>query len=309
MKEQTLISVVIPVYNSQEALPELVKKLNECFDSLTEYSLELILVNDGSKDKSWEVIEQLKKEEMNSLKAINLSKNYGQHNALLCGFNFASGDFVITMDDDLQHPPAEIAQLIDKQKGTNASIVYGMYDEKHHSFIRNLGSIFVRKTSSFRKQNKGGGSSFRMIKKELVEILVEKHGQHFMYLDAVLNWYNTDVSLVQVKHQPRKYGKTGYSLKKLFDIYINVLYYYSSKPLKVIIAVGLTSSFATFILGLRFIYRKIFFDVPLGYTSIIVAIMFSTSLILFCLGVIGNYLYKLYHLQQNKPPYSVKSVL
>lgn len=309
MSEGIKISVVIPVYNSDQSIPELVERLIASFNQLDGYSPEIILVNDGSTDKSWDAITIQKNKYLSDIKAINLSGNYGQHNALLCGLNFATGEFVITMDDDLQHPPEEIIKLLERQKETKASLVYGMYDEKHHSFVRNVGSVFVRKTSSYRKLNKGGGSSFRLIRKNLVEVLVEKHAQHFMYLDAVLNWYNADVQLVKVKHMPRKFGKTGYSLPKLFNIYINVLYYYSSRPLKVIIAVGLISSLISFLVGLRFIYRKIFFDVPLGYTSIIVAIMFSTSLILFCLGVIGNYLYKLYHLQQNKPPYSIKNVL
>lgn len=309
MDDKTKISVVVPVYNSRESIAELLERLHSTFAQLNKYSLEVVMVNDGSKDDSWEVLQEQKKRYPDTLKAINLSKNYGQHNALLCGFGFASGDFVVTMDDDLQHPPEEVTKLIQRQEETQADIIYGMYDEKHHSLVRNLGSIFVRKTSSYRKQNKDGGSSFRLIRKELIDVLVEKHSQHFLYLDATLNWYNSNVQLVTVRHDRRKYGQTGYSLTRLFSIYVNVLYYYSTKPLKVIIAVGLISSLATFLLGLRFIYRKILFDVPLGYTSIIVAIMFSTSLILLCLGIIGNYLYKLYDLQQNKPPYSVKKVL
>ena len=138
--------------------------------------------------------------------------------------------------------------------------------------------------------------------------VVIKSIQNFLFLDAVLNWYSTNIQLVEVNHESRKFGKTGYTLTKLLNIYINIVYYYSTKPLKLIIILGLTSSFFSFLIGLRFIYNKLIHDVPLGYTSIIVAIMFSTSIILFCLGVIGNYLYKLYQLQQNKPPYSIKNV-
>lgn len=306
---KTKISVVIPVFNSSEIIPELVERMMAIFAKLSDYYFELIMVNDGSEDRSWEELKIQKNKFPEYLKIINFTKNYGQHNAILCGFSFCSGDFVITMDDDLQHPPEEIIKLIEAQRIKDVDIVYGMYKIKHHSFIRNLGSLFIRKTSEYKKQNEEGGSSFRLIRKNLVNILVQKHAQHFLFLDTVLNWYNTNIQIVEVNHEPRKQGKTGYSLAKLFNIYINILYYYSTKPLKVIIFVGLFSSLISFLLGLRFIYNKFIHDVPLGYTSIIVAIMFSTSLILFCLGVIGNYLYKLYQLQQNKPPYSIKNVL
>lgn len=306
---KTKISVVIPVFNSSEIISELVDRLMLNFSKLSNYQFELIMVNDGSEDKSWEVLKVQKNKFPEILKIINFTKNYGQHNAILCGFSFCSGDFVITMDDDLQHPPEEISKLIEAQKIKDVDIVYGMYKVKHHSFIRNLGSLFIRKTSEYKKQNEEGGSSFRLIRKNLVDILVQKHAQHFLFLDAALNWYNTNIEVVEVIHENRKTGKTGYSLSKLFNIYINIMYYYSTKPLKVIIFVGLFSSFISFLLGVRFIYNKFIHDVPLGYTSLIVAIMFSTSLILFCLGVIGNYLYKLYQLQQNKPPYSIKNVM
>jgi undecaprenyl-phosphate 4-deoxy-4-formamido-L-arabinose transferase len=199
--------------------------------------------------------------------------------------------------------------LIEKQKQTDADIVYGMYAKKHHSSVRNFGSMFVRKTSDNRSHNKGAGSSFRLIKHDLAKIMVEKHSTHFLFLDAVLAWHTGNVETTAVEHHQRKAGKTGYSFSKLLSIYIDILYYYSTKPLKVITVGGLFFSIVTFLFGLRFIYNKIVNDVPLGYTSIIVSILFSTSLILLCLGIIGNYLYKLYQLQQNKPPYSIKNTI
>ncbi|MCB0410421.1 MAG: glycosyltransferase family 2 protein [Flavobacteriales bacterium] len=309
MEGNSKISVVIPVYNSSATISELVDRLIKTFDTLTNYQYELIFVNDGSTDDSWKLLKEERAKYPDVIKAINFTKNYGQHNALLCGFSFCSGDFVVTMDDDLQHPPEEIFKLIEAQKLNNADIVYGMPIVKQHSKIRNLGSLFIRKTSNYKRQTQEGGSSFRLIRRNLTNVLVEKHSQHFLFLDAALNWYSTNIELVNVKHDPRKYGRTGYTFMKLLNIYLNIMYYYSTKPLKVIIVLGLFSSLVSFVLGLRFIYRKLMFDVPLGYTSIIVAIMFSTSLILFCLGVIGNYLYKLYQLQQNKPPYSIKKII
>ena len=216
--EKTKISVVIPVFNSSEIIPELVERLKATFDNLSNYGFELIMVNDGSEDKSWEELKIQKDKFPELLKVINFTKNYGQHNAILCGFSFCSGDFVITMDDDLQHPPEEIIKLIEAQKIKEADIVYGVYKVKHHSFIRNFGGLIMRKTSDYRKQNDEGGSSFRLIRKSLVDTLVQKHAQHFLFLDAALNWYNTNIQVVEVNHESRKQGKTGYSLSKLFYI-------------------------------------------------------------------------------------------
>ena len=300
------ISIVIPVYRSGTILPKLIEQLTLVLSQHFS-AYEIILADDASPDDTWKVIESICVSN-NQVKAVGLRMNAGQHNAIIAGLNYAAGEVIVCMDDDLQHPPEEIPKLIEAQKINNTDIVYGMYKVKYHSVIRNIGSAFIRKTSDYKKQTHEGGSSFRLLRKSLVETVVKNHSQNFLFLDAVLNWYSTNIQLVEVNHESRKFGKTGYTLTKLLNIYINIVYYYSTKPLKLIIILGLTSSFFSFLIGLRFIYNKLIHDVPLGYTSIIVAIMFSTSIILFCLGVIGNYLYKLYQLQQNKPPYSIKNV-
>lgn len=307
MNKEIKISVVIPVFNSEKTIAELIDRL---IKSLKQYTFEIILVNDGSKDNSWIEIEKQKNIYPDIIKAINLTRNFGQHNALLCGFGFCNNDLVITLDDDLQHPPEEIPKLINKYLETHADVVYGMYTVKKHSLIRNAGSAIVRITSDYRKLNHSGGSSFRLVKKHLIEILLKKHANHYLYIDEILNWYKSGVALTAVEHHPRKQGKSGYTLGKLFMVYLNNLYHYSTKPLKIIAGLGLFTSIISFLIGLRFIYKKIVHGIEIpGYTSIIVSIMFSTGLILLCLGIIGNYLYKLYHLQQNRPPYSIKEIL
>jgi glycosyltransferase involved in cell wall biosynthesis len=307
MEDKLKISVVIPVYNSEKSIAELVDRIVK---TLQNYIFEIILVNDGSKDKSWIEIEKQKNIYPDKIRAINLTKNFGQHNALLCGFSFCNNDLIITLDDDLQHPPEEINKLVATYINTDADVIYGMYKQKNHSFIRNTGSAILRKTSDYREINQSGGSSFRLIKKRLIDILISKHANHYLYIDEILNWYKSAVALVEVEHHPRKYGKSGYTISKLIIIYINNLYHYSTKPLKIIAGIGFFTSIISFLIGLRFIYKKIVhgIEVP-GYTSIIVSIMFSTGLILLCLGIIGNYLYKLYHLQQKRPPYTIKNIL
>lgn len=297
-------SVVIPIYNSSPFLKELVSRLHHVLKNINK-SFEIILVDDGSTDDSWKIIDSIKKEYNNSVKGVKLNKNYGQHNATLCGINLSVGDFVFTIDDDLQFPPEEIIKLIECQKLSNADIVYGIPDNKKHSTVRNIGSYYMKVTSNQPK----GGSSFRMIKKSICEELTRNHQGNFLFIDTILTWYTNNIETVLVVHELRKKGKSGYTLKKLVFLYFDILINYSAVPLKMMTYGGLFLSIISFIFGLRFIYKKLVFNVPLGYTSLIVSILFSTSMILLCLGIIGQYLYKLYQIQNKKPTYSIQKIL
>jgi glycosyltransferase involved in cell wall biosynthesis len=297
-------SIVVPVYNSTSSLHELTSRIHLAIQNCNK-SFELILVDDGSSDESWNEIEKLKKSFPETLKAIKLNKNYGQHNATLCGIHFSKGDQVITIDDDLQFPPEEISKLIACFENTNADIVYGIPESKKHSAIRNAGTYYIKATSDQTK----GGSSFRLIKRSICDEIIQNHQGSFLFIDTVITWYTNNIETTLVLHEHRKQGKSGYSLKKLVSLYFNILINYSALPLKLMTYGGLLFSIITFIFGLRFLYRKLVHNVPLGYTSLIVSILFSTSLILLCLGIIGQYLYKLYQLQNKKPTYSVQKTI
>jgi glycosyltransferase involved in cell wall biosynthesis len=302
------ISIVVPVYNSSGTLKELFNRINRVLMSLNK-TFQLILIDDGSNDTSWNVIEDIKRENPEKILAVRFGKNYGQHNAILCGFNYCLGDFIITMDDDLQHPPEEIEKLIKKYELTSADVVYGMPINNKHSVVRKIGSDFVKKTSSFSSEKNPGGSAFRFLKKELVDEIKNNHNQNFLYLDATINTFTFNIEHVDIEHHIRKTGKSGYTVFKLITLYLNILVNYSATPLKLMTYGGLFFAFLSFLFGLRFIYKKIIHDVPLGYTSLIVSILFSTGLILFCLGIIGQYLYKLYQLQNQKPSFFIKQIL
>jgi len=306
--DKTDVSVVIPVFNSKETLRELCTRIDTTLRQ-TGKSYELILVDDGSRDESWNEIERIKSGSAFNISAIRLSKNFGQHNAILCGFNFCKGEVVITMDDDLQHPPEEIPKLISTYERTGADIVYGLPLNKKHSTVRNAGSFMVRKTSDHTNNKNKSGSSFRLVRVSLTNKLLQNHSHNFLFIDAVLAWYTGKIETVDVEHHPRKAGTSGYTFRKLVLTYFDILINYSAGPLRILTYGGLFLSVFFFFLGLRFVYRKIFHDVPLGYTSLIVSVLFSTSLILFCMGIIGQYLYKLYQLQNKRPPYSIETQL
>ncbi len=300
------ISIVIPVYNSENGLDELFAGIDAAMGSSP---YEVIFIDDGSKDNSWKKLVELKNKHPQKIVSIKFARNFGQHNAILCGFGFCKGELIVTMDDDLQHPPEEIAKLVAKYEETRADVVYGVYNNKQHGIVQNAGSYFVKKTSKYFENKMGEGSSFRLIKKEIAQKIKENHQHNFLFIDEVIQWYTGNITFANVNHNARKYGKSSYSFFKLTNLYFNILVNYSALPLKLMTYSGLLFSIITFFMGMRFIYKKLVHNVPLGYTSTIVSILFTASIILLCLGIIGQYIYKLYQFQHHKPPYSIQTVI
>jgi glycosyltransferase involved in cell wall biosynthesis len=227
---------------------------------------------------------------------------------VFCGFEHSRGNLLITIDDDMQIPPEEIPKLLRKYVETDADLVYGYYGKKRHSLFRNFGSYFIKKSSRLLLQSPGEGSSFRLLTRVLVNNIL-KHNQEFMYIDELLLWYTANISFVQVAHERRQISNSGYSTWKLMKMSFNIVIYYTAVPLKIMSYGGFILSILSFILAIRFIIKKLIYDVPLGYTSLIVAILFSTSIIMLCLGIIGEYLTRIYKVQNKKPPYSIKKIL
>jgi undecaprenyl-phosphate 4-deoxy-4-formamido-L-arabinose transferase len=299
-------SVIVPVFNSEQSLEELFSGIQQVFADMGA-TFEVIFVDDCSPDGSWAVLERLKKQFPDTVTAIRLSKNFGQHNATICGMGFAKGEFVITIDDDLQVPPAEIRKLIAAREPDEAELVYGRFERKRHSITRNIGSRGLKTSSKLLHGSKGEGSSFRLISRSLADKIL-KHQHNFIFLDEILQWYTDDISFTPVVHLPRKYKQSGYTFRKLIYMITNILMYYTLVPLKFLVYGGLIFSLITFAFGMFQIIKKLVFNVPLGYTSLIVAILFSTSIILFSLGIIGEYLRRIYQSQNMKPPFSISKI-
>jgi len=300
-------SVVIPAYNCKGTIKQLCTEILETFNEVSE-TVEIVIVNDGGDIDAWTEIQGVYDHFEEKITVIRFTKNYGQHNATLCGVDNSVGEFIITIDDDLQIRPKEILKLIEESKTSNLDLIYGVYKKKHHSLLKNLGSSYVKKVSKIVLKSPGNGSSFRLITRKLaIEIL--QHSQSFVFIDELLLWYTDSIGFVVVEHETRKDSKSGYSPLKLFNITFNITTHYTAIPLKIMTYAGIVVSFFSFLLGLYFIYRKLFKDVPLGYTSVIVTVLFSTSIILLSLGIVGQYLYKLYQAQNKKPSYTIKKKL
>lgn len=290
-------SVIIPVFNAENTLEELCVRISDALKS----DFELILVDDGSDDNSWNIIRKLSGP---VIKGIRLARNFGQHNATLCGIAQAKGDYIVTIDDDLQHDPSSIPVLLEKIRSSNSEIVYGIYTAHQTTFRKSVSGIwkFLAKNVN---DGIGKGSSFRVIKKELAQKL-SNHKQPFVFIDEIINWYTKSIGFVLVPHHKRKSGKSAYTKRKLFTLTSDLIIFYSSFPLKLMTWSGIFFSLVSFSFGLFFLVKKIFFKVNVpGFTALIVTIFFTTSIILLCFGILGEYIRRMYLVMNAVPNHHI----
>ena len=300
-------SVVVPVYNSEKTLLELNSRLFKTMEKM-ERSFEIIYVNDASRDGSWLVLKKIKPEFDNVI-IVNLYKNYGQHNALMCGFNKCSGEYIITIDDDLQNPPEEIPVLYDKiEEGYD--VVFGAYKHKKDVFYKNLGSYAVRKINHtiFHISKEIKISSFRMIRREVIA-QIKRIKTPFPYVSGMILTVSNNVGNAVVNHEKRVYGSSNYNLKKLIHLSFNLFINYSSIPLKIIGYLGLIVSFLSFFTGAFFMGRQLWQGrAPEGWTSLIVLLSFYNTIILVIFFILGEYISRILREISHEKQYYVKEV-
>ncbi len=301
MKE---FSIIIPVFNSASCLQETVQKVIVAVEKLQK-EYEIILVDDGSRDTSWQIIKQLKSTNQHIV-GIKLSKNFGQHNALLCGLKACSGNYIITLDDDLEQQPEDISKLYDKLVTGNFDLVYGMPVNSQKSILRAFLTFVYKRTIRTENKNAGEGSSFRILTKKLRDDVITHSGSLF-FMDEIVLWYTDNLGCEKVTFNKSKKTNSGYGYSTLFMLSLKVLSLGSTLPLRFVRVLGFNICALSILTGIYFIVRKIVLHkVPMGYTSLMVVLLFSTGIITFSLGIIGEYIGNLIALSNNKPPYSVK---
>lgn len=285
--------IVIPVYNASKRITTLLDALKEFY---ADFSFRVILVDDFSKDNTYQIIKTNQSEYPFEIELIRLAKNVGQHSATMIGLNYITGKFAITLDDDLQHHPREIVKLIDVYYDKDPDLIYGVFIDKKHSFIRNIGSYLLKQIVKLSNPRLVNITAFRLIKKEILNSF-EDNNKPIVFLDEYLINYSSTVELIKVEHFKREEGKSSYSYFKLIGFALNIIMFHSSIPLKFITRLGLVMSLSFFGIGCYFIWQKLVQDVEMGFTSIIVSIFFSSGLILFALGIIGEYIRKIWSSQ------------
>ncbi len=299
------LSIAIPIYNSQETIKTLIENILEKIKS---YKLEIILVDDGSKDKSKEICKSLFKKYPNIIKFFSLAKNFGEHNAVMAALNNTTGDFTIIIDDDLQNPISEIKKLAEYSFSNNYDVVYTKYNQKKHSFFRNLGSKFNDKIANWllKKPKKLYLSSFKSISKFTVKQII-KYDLPYPYIDGLILRTTSSLSQIKVKHLPRKKGKSQYTLVKLVALWLSMVTNFSIKPLRFATFLGFIFSVIGFLLAIAGVLMK-FLDptVPLGYASLLVSVAILGGIQLIAIGVVGEYIGRTFLSISKMPQFVIK---
>ncbi len=291
-KSKEGLSVIIPVYNSRDTLQELVSRINRTMTD-AEMDFEIIMVDDGSTDDSWQILQSLFNKYRN-ITIIKLLRNFGQHNGLLCGFKEARFNKLITIDDDLQNRPEEIPKMLQKMQEHNFDVVYSEYSSKRHAPWRNLGSNIVQAIYKKIFKVKKNCSSFRLLNSTIAE-LASQYDKKFVFLDGLIATYTNSIGYVETSHQQRKHGQSGYSFRKLITLSLNLLTNFSIFPLQVASFLGFTFSVVGFCLAIFYLIRKIFFYIGIpGYASLITAIAIFSGVQLITLGLIGEYIARIH---------------
>jgi len=300
------LSVVIPVYNSTATLKPLIERLIAVLEGL-DRSFEIVCVDDGSRDGSWELLCRLQREQPGRIVVIRLMRNFGQHNALMCGFRHTQGRYVVTLDDDLQHPPEELPKLLAAIEAGDFDLVYGNADRRQHRTWRNLGSWLVNAAYRTMFRTRVTISSFRIMRHDLLEAIFP-YTLNYTFVDGLLAWNTQRVGEVTVEHHPRRAGRTGYSLSKLVVLALNLFTNFSLLPLQAVSLVGFIAATAGLAAGGYYVVR--FFQdsisVP-GYASTIVSILVLGGVQLLSLGIIGEYLGRLHLNVNRKPQYTIRA--
>ena len=299
------LSIVIPVYNSEAILPELAKRLSLVIPQMSD-DFELILVNDGSRDNSWQEILRLTGE-YRWIRGFSLMRNYGQHNALLCGIRQAEKEVIVTMDDDLQHPPEEIPKLLEKLK-EGFDVVYGAPEKENHGVLRDLASQITKIAlqSGMGADTARRVSAFRAFHAYIRKGFDDYRGS-FVSIDVLLTWAASKFTWISTKHLPRAVGKSNYSLMKLVTHALNMITGFSTLPLQIASIVGFVFTIFGVLVLFYVIIRYLIQGSPVpGFPFLAAIIAVFSGAQMFSLGIIGEYLARIHSQSMNRPSYEIK---
>lgn len=303
-----LVSVVIPCYNSQESIKQTVELTIAEFKKMPQYTCEFILVNDYSKDNTYDSICELAAR-YPFVRGINLGKNFGQHNALMAALNYAGGDLIVGMDDDLQTHPSQMYKLLDKiQEGYD--LVYGNYARRKNSFLKNLSSQFNKVTSRILLgRPKDIVSSNYWVITRRVRNEVIKYTNYNPYIDAIFYRVTSNIADVTIEHHKREQGTSNYTFRKLVKLWL-AYWNFSVIPLRISSVLGILFSGAGFIMAIvTFIRQLIAPSSAIGWASIMCAMMLFFGFVLLVLGIMGEYLGKIMLCINNTPQYIIRETV
>ncbi|HYR22998.1 MAG TPA: glycosyltransferase family 2 protein [Chthoniobacterales bacterium] len=306
MATEPELSLVIPVYNGSRTIGPLVEQITKLFGST---SFEIVLVNDGSEDDSEKVCVGLAEKFPRNVTFVHLSRNFGEHSAVLAGFTQARGRYIAVLDDDGQNPPEEVVRLLDELKRKNYDVVYGHYIEKKHSWFRNLGSRFnnLIATLMLHKPKDLYLSSFKVMNRFLVNEIIKYRGP-YPYTDGLIYRVTRNIGQIPVEHRPSARGPSRYTLRRLVRLWLNMFLNFSIKPLRVSVYVGLFASCLSIVALIAILIDKLWItpNLTVGIPTVLGSVVFFSGVQLMILGLVGEYLGRLYLDQTGTPQYVVR---
>ena len=300
------LSIIIPVYYNQDNLIPLYDDIKKKIIDVIDYDYELVMVNDGSKDKSWEIMQQLAAMD-DKIKIISLSRNFGSHAAVLCGLSYSTGDCAVIKAADLQEPTELILDMVKSwQKGNKVVLAVreGRNEKKSQTFFSNLYYWMVRKTS-FPTMPKMGFDVYLLDRKviNVLNMLDEKNSA----LTLQILWSGFKTDCIYYTRLARTIGKSRWTLKKKIRLVTDTLFSFSTVPIKIVLSIGLLAFFASFVWAMVLIVSKLTGAIPVsGWTTLIVFNLFSFGIIMFSLGIVGEYVWRIFDASRNRPPYIVE---
>ncbi|MDA8241046.1 MAG: glycosyltransferase family 2 protein [Nitrospiraceae bacterium] len=314
-EDMLIFSVVIPICNEEENIPELSSRLTAVMEKLcaeegnARDGYEIVMVDDGSRDRSWELIKGLHARD-SRIKGIRFSRNFGHHIALTAGLDSSEGRTVVLMDGDLQDPPEEIPKLYAKYR-EGFELVYGIRRERKDPLSkRATSSLFWWMLRRFTGvQMPAGQTMLRVLDRSVVDALNGMR-EFARFVHGMMAWTGFRTATVEIEHAARKKGTSKYNIPRLFKLAFHAITSFSTVPLRLAIYLGLMSSLFSLLIGGYFLYKRLFYNIPvLGYASIIVSIFFVGGIQLLMLGIFGEYLGRTYQEVQRRPLYIVRERL
>jgi undecaprenyl-phosphate 4-deoxy-4-formamido-L-arabinose transferase len=307
VKGDIKLSVVIPVFNEEENLEALHNRLSEVLADMGE-PYEMVFVDDGSTDSSYQILKRL--HEMDEhVKVIRFTRNFGQHPAILAGFDFAQGEVLITIDADLQNPPEEIPKLL-RKLDEGYEVVFGVFQARKHNVFRRTGSVFSKWVlSRIMPVDATNLSAFRALRSNVAEQLSVLN-ERSKFLDGLLCWMGYTVGTVEVQHAERRAGKTKYNLFKLLGMWFDMVVSFTDTPLKVATLGGIVLGIVGILVALFYLIRYFIygFEVP-GFATIVILVTVFAGIQLFCLGILGEYIGRIIKGVRNRPEYIIREKL
>lgn len=307
MKNNKKLSIVIPVYNGSKSIFKLVDLLISSINS-TEIQTEIVLVNDCSTDNSEEICSKIFQKYPTQVRFYSLAKNVGEHNTVMAGLNMCSGDWAIIMDDDFQNPISEVIKLMDFTIQNDFDVVYTYYGKKQHNFFRNIGSKFNGLFANIllSKPKDLYLSSFKSISRFLIDEII-KYDLPYPYIDGLILRTTSNIGKVKVAHIKRELGESGYTLKKLISLWLQMFTNFSVVPLRLATLSGILVALFGFILGIYTVYEKMINpELPRGYAILFIALCLFSGIILISIGLIGEYVGRIFISLNKKPQFTIK---